>query len=129
MNRANCSRVKPSSPSALAKWVKMPSGSSPGRAQTRRMARTLSSSASGRAGKPRRLIPVSALMWTFTRRPAAMAAADRASAPASSKTVTVAPSSTDRGSSPGGTAPRTRMGVPIPARRSWAASSTQATAR
>ena len=77
--------------SAEEKWVKMPSASSPGRAQESAMAATPVSKCSPRTRKPSRLMPVSTLMWTFSVPPKAMAAALYSSALAWAETVWVMP--------------------------------------
>ena len=73
------------------KWVKMPSASSPGRAQEAAMAATPVSKCSPRTRKPSRLMPVSTLMWTFSAAPQRRASALYSSALAWAETVWVMP--------------------------------------
>ncbi len=119
--------VYSSSPSALAKWVKIPSGSRWGRAHSEAI--SLAAACGSWSSTPKRLMPVSTFKWTRARFPAAPAAADKAFAASGVNTVWATSSATTSSASAGWVNPRTRMGASIPAPLSAAASSRQATAR
>ena len=80
------------------------------------------------AGKPSRPMPVSSLMWIFSRCPGARAAL-RARPFSAHSTARVTSLSAMRGAQAASTAPRIRMGRVSPASRRASASCTQATAR
>ena len=93
------------------------------------MASTPPSTWPSRTRKPRRDMPVSTLIWTFSVPPLSAAAALYSSALALADTAWVMPYSISWGTISGGVCPRIRMGAPTPPRRSSRASSRLETAR
>ena len=78
--RSVYARLSSSASSDTAKWVKIPSASSPGRAHTRRMASKDASKLPPSQGKPSRDMPVSSLMCIFNVPPALCASREKARA-------------------------------------------------
>ena len=127
--RVNCSMVYSSLPSASEKWVNIPVTCKPGRAKSwHSSSSTCSLPPSLPQKKPRRLMPVSSLIWTLRDLPHSTALAERKRAVSRSPTAWITSYRSSRWAYSGRVLPRQRMGVLTPALRRGSASATQATA-